>query len=81
MPENFPVTNEMVEHLLNRGITLEEEMAVSLYNYAHEIDPYLAFVFIYHRPVISTLMISVRYCMKYPLVKATIVQHLCVYCM
>ena len=35
MPENFPVTNELVKHLLNRGKTLEEEMAVSLDNNLH----------------------------------------------
>lgn len=30
LPPNFPVTNDMVKGLLNRGITLEEEMKVGL---------------------------------------------------
>ena len=28
LPDNFPVTNEMVKGVLNRGLTLEQEMEV-----------------------------------------------------
>ena len=31
LPANFPVTNDMVKGFLNRGLTLEQEMKVSIY--------------------------------------------------
>ena len=30
IPANFPVTNDMVKELLSRGVSLEEEMKVSM---------------------------------------------------
>ena len=33
LPDNFPVTNEMVKGVLNRGLTLQQEMEVCCNNY------------------------------------------------